>query len=67
MNGIAPHGSPYDRGMSDSYYRRPERPHKWLDRIGAQRVDDLNPEEIEEYRAGYDWNDEYGDKKDWRE
>lgn len=61
------HGSPFDRGRSDSYYRRQEQPHKWLDAIGARRVDDLTPQEIAEYRAGYDWNEEYGDKKDWRE
>lgn len=60
-----PHGSPYDRGWHDSYYRRQPRPHKWIDGIGAQRVDDLTTAEIEEYRAGYEENEQSGERKEW--
>ena len=28
-------------------------------------VEDLTAEEVEAYNAGYDYNEEYGDKKDW--
>lgn len=62
-----PHGSPHDRGRADSYYRRPERPHKWLDGIGRNEVIDLTPEEIAQYRAGYEENERAGDFKDWRD
>ena len=61
------HGSPYDRGRADSYYRRKERPHKWLDGIGRVEVIDLTPDEIEEYRQGYQDNEDAGEFKDWRE
>jgi hypothetical protein len=26
---------------------------------------DLTPQEIADYMAGYDWNEDNGDKKDW--
>jgi hypothetical protein len=55
-----PAGSPYDRGDADRYYGRPYVPHK---RIGFQRVYDLTPEEIAEYRRG--WDDNVNDRKDW--
>jgi hypothetical protein len=29
-------------------------------------VTELDPKEVEAYHAGYDWNEQYGDKKDWR-
>ena len=32
------HGSPYDRGHSDAYYRRPRNPHKWVDGDHGQEV-----------------------------
>lgn len=56
------HGGLYDRGVADSYYGRGRDPHWWSD-DGV--VKNLTPEEIAEYNAGYNWNERYGDKKDW--
>jgi len=62
------HGSPWDRGSADSYYGRPMKPHYWPMGTGkgykATR-EDMTPEQIEEYYAGYDWNEEMGFKKEW--
>ena len=62
------HGSLFDRGSADSYYGRPRNPH--YGGVGGDsgpRVDqNLSIEEITEYYAGYDWNERFGDKKDWR-
>jgi hypothetical protein len=50
------HGGAYDRGSADAWYGRPAEPHYF---VGAtymsQRVDeqDMTPEEIEAYMAGY--------------
>jgi hypothetical protein len=60
------HGALFDRGSADSYYGRPIDPHYWPEGTGhGQRVTELNQAEIEEYLAGYDWNEQYGDKKSW--
>jgi hypothetical protein len=34
--------------------------------MGWDEITDLSPEEVEAYHAGYDWNEQYGDKKEWR-
>ena len=62
------HGSLYDRGSADSYYSRPRGPHYGgVGGDSGQRVDQgLSIEEIQEYYAGYDYNERFGDKKDWR-
>lgn len=60
------HGSLFDRGSADSYYHRVPSPH--YGGIGGcpyPKVTDLSDEEVREYQAGYDWNERYGDKKDW--
>jgi hypothetical protein len=62
---LPPHGSPRDRGRADSYYHRAIRPHKWLDGIGRVEIVDLTAEEIAEYLAGYDENEDAGEFKDW--
>ncbi len=60
------HGSPYDRGHADSYYRRPKSPHKYPEgTYKGERITDLTPEEIEAYEAGYEDNERFGDFKDW--
>lgn len=62
------HGNAFDRGSADSYYHRPRDPHTWPEGTGhGARVEakDMTPAEIEAYHAGYDYNEEYGDKKDW--
>jgi len=62
------HGSLYDRGSADSYYGRPRGPH--YGGVGGDsgpRVDQgLSIDEIKEYYAGYEYNERYGDKKDYR-
>jgi hypothetical protein len=60
------HGSLYDRGSADSYYHRGIDPH-WFPEgsYKGAKITNLTTEEIAEYRAGYDWNEQYGDKKDW--
>lgn len=60
------HGSFFDRGAADSYYGRGRTPHRGG--VGGQsgpRIDAVKIEDIEAYHAGYDWNEQYGDKKDW--
>lgn len=60
------HGSPWDRGSADSYYGRRPKPHKGG--VGGDtgpRIEDLTADEIEAYHAGYAWNEENGDKKDY--
>ena len=60
------HGSLYDRGSADSYYDRERYPH-WYPNgtyIG-DCVLAVTEDEIAEYMAGYDWNEEFGDKKGW--
>ena len=60
------HGGLFDRGSADSYYGRPRDPHYWPRGTGyGQKVTDLNQLEIAEYLAGYEHNEQYGDKKSW--
>jgi len=62
------HGGPFDRGMADSYYRRGCNPHYFTgDTYNSPKVEhkDMNEAEIQAYLAGYEWNAEYGDHKEW--
>ena len=60
------HGSLYDRGSADSYYNRPRDPHWYPEGTGrGQKIVNLDATEIQEYLAGYEWNERFGDKKDW--
>jgi hypothetical protein len=60
------HGSFFDRGSADSYYHRPRDPHRGgVGGSSGLRVEAILPEEIEAYHAGYDFNEQYGDKKNW--
>jgi hypothetical protein len=60
------HGSLYDRGSADSYYGRERYPHWWPNGTNnGECVLGVTEEEIAEYMAGYDWNEEHGDKKSW--
>ena len=62
------HGGPFDRGASDSYYGRFYDPHFYSgatyqsDRINKE---DMSEDELEAYHAGFDWNEQSGDKKEW--
>jgi hypothetical protein len=63
------HGGAYDRGHADSYYRRQYDPHYFAGGTNAStRITevDMSPEEIAAYTQGYDDNEKYGDKKDYR-
>jgi len=64
-------GSPFVRGGMDSYYHRPRNPHYYIDGTNEFghycqiRIEELTEEETEQYFAGYEENEENGDKKDW--
>ena len=61
------HGSLYDRGSADSYYGRGRDPHYGgVGGNSGDRVMVTDPESVAEYNAGYNYNERYGDKKDWR-
>jgi hypothetical protein len=61
------HGSLYDRGSADSYYGRPRDPHYGgVGGLSGERVDQgLSIDEIKEYYAGYEYNERFGDRKEW--
>lgn len=65
------HNSPYDRGGADSYYRRGKDPHFYIKNADGtnRRVEkeEMTPEQIEAYIAGYDDNEKAGDFKDYSE
>jgi hypothetical protein len=64
----ATHGSPFDRGSADSYYSRPQDPHFYPegsyngDRVEAK---DMTLAQMRAYFRGYEYNDQFGDKKSW--
>ena len=61
------HGSVYDRGSADSHYGRPRGPH--YGGVGGDsgpRVEVTDESSVAEYMAGYDHNEQFGDKKDYR-
>ena len=57
---IIRHGGPFDRGSADSYYRRGTNPHYFVDgtymsdRISKEQ---MTQEEIDQYYAGYEYNE----------
>jgi len=62
------HGSPFDRGSADSYYHRQQDPHYYPE--GSYNGDRVEPEnmtiaEMRAYFMGYEFNERFGDKKDW--
>lgn len=60
------HGGCFDRGSADSYYGRGRRPHYYVGGTGtSEQVTELTESEIQAYHAGYDYNEQFGDKKDW--
>jgi hypothetical protein len=56
------HGSPFDRGGADSYYKRPILPHKMVDK----EIIWLKPDtqEWDEYMEGYKVNESIGNHKE---
>ena len=61
------HGGAFDRGSADSYYNRPIDPHYFIGRTYDSDPIKCQPgtAEYEAYMMGYEWNERYGDKKDW--
>ena len=60
------HGSLYDRGMADSYYGRARGTH--YGGVGGDsgpRVEVSDQASRDEYNAGYEYNEQFGDKKNW--
>ena len=56
------HGSPFDRGSADSFYRRQPQAHYMIDGARIEQAD-MTAEQIAEYEAGYDSNDEQIDSR----
>jgi hypothetical protein len=60
------HGGCFDRGSADSYYHRGVEPHYYAgDTHQSEKITNLTESEVGEYMAGYYWNEQFGDKKDW--
>lgn len=60
------HGSLYDRGRADSYYRRGVDPHWWPSgTYNGYKVTGLTQAERDEYMAGFRDNEQSGDFKEW--
>ena len=60
------HGSLWDRGSADSYYGRPRSPHWWPEGTGiGKKIEDLTAAERAEYIAGYEHNEQSGNRKNW--
>ena len=60
------HGSFFDRGCADSYYGRVPEPHRGgVGGASGPRIESNHPEDVQAYMAGYEFNEMYGDKKDW--
>ena len=64
---VQTHGNAFDRGSADSYYHRERRPHYFVGAtyLSEEVIPPVGSEEYEAYMAGYDYNEEFGDKKDW--
>lgn len=62
------HGSPYDRGAADSYYRRDFNPHYFVgDTYRSQEITlvVMTGEEFDEYARGYKDNEAAQNFKEW--
>ena len=60
------HGGPWDRGSADSYYMRPYKPHKYVaGTMTSERIEDLSAHDLAAYAAGWNYNEELGDFKEW--
>tara|TARA_B100001057_G_scaffold287934_1_gene287983 strand:+ start:382 stop:612 length:231 start_codon:yes stop_codon:yes gene_type:complete len=62
------HGGPFDRGAADSYYRRGITPHFFTGSTNISPYIDsggMTDDELDAYHAGYRYNQEQGDFKEW--
>lgn len=59
------HGNAFDRGLADSYYNRPRRPHYFTGATYKSKevIPAAGSAEYDAYMAGYDYNEQWGDKK----
>lgn len=63
------HGGPWDRGSADSYYRRGYHPHYFVGATHQSKAvteNQMTTEEIDAYRAGFEYNEKSGDHKGYR-
>ncbi len=56
------HGSPFDRGSADSWYRRQAIPHYMINGARIEEVD-MTAAQIAEYEAGYEDNEKQTDSR----
>ena len=62
------HGSPFDRGSADSWYRRGRNPHWYPEGTGFGKrieIEEMTELEIGEYLAGFEDNESDGTHKEW--
>lgn len=62
------HGGPFDRGSADSHYGRGINPHYYTGATHqSTRLEevDMSEKEVQDYLAGYQWNELYGDRKEY--
>lgn len=62
------HGGPYDRGSADSWYSRGFNPHYFVGATYSSpkiEMEQMTAAEIADYTAGYEDNEQFGDKKSW--
>ena len=64
---ILRHGGPWDRGSVDSYYRRGSNHYYDGDTYNSIKVekDLMSATLIAQYPAGYEYNEQAGDFKEW--
>jgi len=58
-------GSPFDRGSADYYYGRAPNPNCFTAPGTMIHRDSMTPADIDAYFAGYSFQAELGDTKDW--
>jgi hypothetical protein len=61
-------GGPFDRGSADSWYSRGIDPHYYEgDTMASKRfgILEMTKRQVAEYLAGYQYNEEFGGKKDY--
>lgn len=62
------HGGPFDRGAADSWYQRSRRPHFFSDATHrSEEIEErfMTKAQIDEYLAGYSWNESMYQHKDY--
>jgi hypothetical protein len=71
FNGVeydARHGGPFDRGSADSWYSRGAEPHYYRGGTGMSPIvteEQMTAQEIADYYAGYNYNEQFGGKKNY--